>query len=50
MEAKLVVGKAQELDRNLENSPKLTKTFGNKPTYKGLKLTRLAASYRAASR
>ncbi len=37
MEAKLVVEKAQELDWNLENSPKLTKTFGNKPTYKGLK-------------
>ncbi len=38
MGAKLVVEKAQELDWNLENSPKLTKTFGNKPTYKGLKL------------
>ncbi len=38
MGAKVVVVRAQELDWNLENSLKLTKIFGNKPTYKGLKL------------
>ncbi len=37
MGAKVVVVRARELDWNLENSLKLTKIFGNKPTYKGLK-------------
>ncbi len=40
MGAKVVVVRAQALDWNLENSLKLTKIFGNKPTYKGLKLGR----------
>ncbi len=50
MGAKVVVVRAQELDWNLENSLKLTKIFGNKPTYKGLKLGSGTARRRLPSR